>query len=47
VSEEIANQIAQICANDDGDIPAELQNFVENHGSCRPAQLPLPLRRSA
>ncbi len=38
VSEDMANEIAQICASDDGDIPAELGDFVERHGSGRPEQ---------
>jgi hypothetical protein len=47
VSEEIADEIAQACAYADEDIPTALEEFVERHGSGRPAQLPLPLRRIA
>jgi hypothetical protein len=36
VSEEIFDELAQTCANQDEDIPAELEDFVERHGSGRP-----------
>jgi hypothetical protein len=38
VSQEIADELAQLCAADDGDIPAELEDFIERHGSGRPAR---------
>ena len=44
VSEEIADELAQACTNANENIPAALEDFVERHGSRRPAQLPLPLR---
>jgi hypothetical protein len=47
VSEEIADELAQACASEDGDIAAELQDFIDRYGSGRPAQLPLPLRGAA
>jgi hypothetical protein len=47
VSREIADELAQLCANDDGDIPADLEDFIERHGSGRPGQLPLPPRGAA
>jgi hypothetical protein len=47
VSEDIADALAQICTKEDEDIPGGLEDFVERHGSGRPVQLPLPLRRIA
>ena len=44
VSEEIAGELAQRLAMDDRDIPRSLEEFLERHGSGRPAQLRLPLR---
>src|SRR6201996_3387676 len=44
VSEELADDIAQRCANDRFDVPPFLEDFVDRHGSGRPVQLPLTLR---
>jgi hypothetical protein len=41
VSEEIAEEIAERCAIDGFDVPLALEDFVDRHGSGRPAQLPL------
>jgi hypothetical protein len=46
VSEEMADEIARRCSMDGFDVPPFLQDFVDRHGSGRPAQLPLPLRRA-
>jgi hypothetical protein len=47
VSEEFADEVSQACANADRDIPTDLRDFVDRHGSSRPEQLPLPLRGAA
>jgi hypothetical protein len=47
VSKEIADEIAERCALDGFDVPLALEDFVDQHGSGRPAQLPLPLRGRA
>src|SRR4051812_40988700 len=44
VSTELADLIAHLCAVDGFDVPPSLEEFVRQHGSGRPAQLPLPLR---
>ena len=44
VSEDIADELARLCGIRGQDIPAALEDFIEHHGSGRPAQLPLPLR---
>jgi hypothetical protein len=44
VSQDLADDIAQRCANDGFDVPPYLEAFVDRHGSGRPVQLPLPLR---
>jgi hypothetical protein len=46
-SAEIADEIARRCAMDGFDVPPALESFVDRHGSGRPVQLPLPLRRQA
>lgn len=43
VSEEIADEIVQQCAQDGDEVPPFLQGFVDRHGNGRPLQLPLPL----
>lgn len=45
VSEQIADELAQAFAQRDEDVPGGLKDFVENHGSGAPEQLPLSLRR--
>ena len=47
VSEEIADEVAQAYATHEENIPTGLQDFIDRHGSGRPAQLPLPLRDAA
>ena len=47
VSEDIADELAQLCGIRGQDIPAALEDFLEHHGRGRPAQLPLPLRGAA
>ena len=47
VSEEIADELAQLFANDDGDIPADLEDFIDQHRMPWPEQLLLPLREVA
>jgi hypothetical protein len=44
VSEEIADEIVQQCAQDGDEIPPSLQGFVDSYGNGRPVQLLLPLR---
>ena len=44
VSEEIANELADLIAIDDRDIPPWLEGFIEEHVGSRPIQLALPLR---
>ena len=47
VSEDVAGEITTRCGMDGFDIPPYLEAFVERHSSSeRPAQLPLPLRRT-
>ena len=47
VSGDLADEIANRCALDGFDVPPFLDTFVDRHCSGRPAQLPLPLRRTA
>jgi len=44
VSEEIANELADLIAIDGRDMPPWLEGFMEKHVGARPIQLPLPLR---
>ena len=44
VSQDLADDIAQRCANDGFDVPPYLEGYVDQHESGRPVQLPLPLR---
>ena len=46
VSEDIADEIVRRCSMDGFDVPPFLEDFVDRHGTGRPAQLPLPLRRA-
>jgi hypothetical protein len=46
VSAEVADLIAQQCAQDGFDVPPYLESFVDRHGTARPAQLHLPLREA-
>jgi hypothetical protein len=43
VSEEIANELADLIDIDGRDIPPWLGVFIEEHAGSRPIQLPLPL----
>jgi hypothetical protein len=43
VSEELADEIVQQCAQDGDEVPLLLQGFVDRHGNGRPVQLALPL----
>ncbi len=45
-SEDIADEIARRCSMDGFDVPPYLEDFIDRHGTGRPAQLPLPLRRA-
>jgi hypothetical protein len=50
VSEDIADNLAQACANEDEDTPDALEDFVERHGSgkclyCRCRLKVLPVRQ--
>jgi hypothetical protein len=47
VSEEIANELADLIAIDGRDVPTWLEDFIEEHVGSRPIQLPLPLRGAA
>jgi hypothetical protein len=47
VSEDLADEIARRCGTDGFDVPPYLEAFVDRHCSERPAQLPLPLRRTS
>ena len=47
VSEGIADELAQLCDIRGQDIPAALEDFIEQRGSGKPEQLPLPLRGAA
>ena len=47
VSEVIADELARRLAMDDRDIPRSLEEFLDQYGSGRPAQLPLPQRGAA
>ena len=44
VSEDIADELAQLFDICGQDIPAALEDFIERHGGDHPTQLPLPLR---
>lgn len=46
VSAELANEIADRSGVDGFDVPPSLQDFVAKHGTLRPLQLPLPLRKA-
>jgi hypothetical protein len=43
----MADEVLQRLAIDGREVPARLEAFVEQHGSARPIQLPLPLRGAA
>jgi hypothetical protein len=45
VSAEIADEVVERSGQDGFDVPPLLQNFVAEHATRRPLQLPLPLRR--
>lgn len=47
VSEEIAEALVEACASNGQDIPAVLENFIDQHRMPWPEQLALPLRRVA
>jgi hypothetical protein len=47
VSAELADEIAERCGIDGFDVPPSLQDFVAQHATLRPLQLPLPLRKIA
>ena len=47
VSEEIAEALVEACASYDQDIPAALEDFIDQHRMPWPEQLALPLRRTA
>ncbi len=47
VSQELADEIVDQCAAEGFDAPPSLEDFVQRHGSGRPRQLPLPLRKTA
>ena len=44
VSSELADEIAERSGQDGLDVPPAPQNFVAQHATRRPLQLPLPLR---
>jgi hypothetical protein len=44
VSEDIADELAQLIAAKDLEMPPSLEDFIDRHGSGRPLQLPLPLK---
>jgi hypothetical protein len=45
VSAELSDEIVYRCGIDGFDVPPSLQNFVAEHATARPLQLPLPLRQ--
>ncbi len=47
VSAGLADEIVQRWGMDGSDVPPSLQNFVAQHATTRPLQLPLPLRKTA
>jgi hypothetical protein len=47
VSEEIALALMEACAKEGRDIPAALEEFIDQHCMPWPEQLRLPLRRTA
>jgi hypothetical protein len=47
MSEEIANEVMRWYAEQDREVPPDLEDFIERHGGGRPVQLPLPLRGAA
>jgi hypothetical protein len=47
VSEDIADELVQLCNLKGQDVPASLEDFIDRYGGGRPEQLPLPLRRKA
>jgi hypothetical protein len=47
VSEEIAEAVIEACARSGQDIPASLEDFIDQHRMLWPEQLALPLRRVA
>ena len=47
VSEEIAEALVEACASEDRDIPAALEDFIDQHRMPWPEQLRLSLRRKA
>jgi hypothetical protein len=47
VSEDIAEELALACVDKDQDIPAGLENFIDQHLMPWPEQLALPLRKVA
>lgn len=46
LADEIADEIADRSGVDGFDVPPSLQDFVAKHGTLRPLQLPLPLRKA-
>jgi hypothetical protein len=47
VSSELADEIVDRSGMDGFDVPPSLQDFVAQHATVRPLQLPLPLRQTA
>ena len=47
VSMEIADEIVRRSSMDGFDAPPYLESFIQQHGTGRPTQLPLPLRQIA
>ena len=47
VSEDIADELVQLIAAQDLEMPPSLEDFIDRHGGGWPAQLPLPLRGAA
>jgi hypothetical protein len=47
VSEELADEIVQQCAQDGDKVPPLLRGFVDRHGNSRTKQLALPLMSAA
>ena len=47
MSEEIADELMRWYAEQDREVPPNLEDFIECHGGGRPVQLPLPLRGAA
>jgi hypothetical protein len=47
VSEEIADELAQLIALEGEEMRPSIEGFLDRHGTGRPVQLPLPLRGAA